>query len=159
MTRRTIVALVGVVLLLLPLASHAVAEIPEHDTSTDELDVRWRCPGRDPREHATMTTREVEFTRDGERTKSIVHVRWRGWITHRDTGELVRDDAAWNETYHYRGRELLRIVITGAIWRLVIPGHGIVMHQSGRRVTLDDDVFETPFAAEPSFRDGVCLYL
>lgn len=159
MTRRTIAALLGA-LLLLPLGLPAAAAIPEHETDTQELNVRWRCPGEDPRERATMTTRRTTYSRDGRRVKVIAHVQWRGWITHRETGALLRDDATWTETYHYDGRRLLRTVLTGGIWRLVVPGHGIVMHQTGRRVTIEgDDAFETPFFAEPSFDDGLCRYV
>lgn len=159
MARRTIAALLGA-LLLLPFGLEAAADTPAHETDTQELRIRWRCPGEDPREEATMRTRRTTFSHEGRRVKVIAHIRWRGWITHRETGALLRDNATWTETSHYDGRRLLRTVLTGGIWRIVVPGHGIVMHQTGRRVTLgDDEVIETPFFAEPSFDDGLCLYV
>jgi hypothetical protein len=100
------------------------------------------------------------FTRDGDRIRAGYHVRWRGWITHRDTDQPIRDNANWNEVHTYRDGDLVRIVTTGAVWRLVIPGHGIVMHQSGRyELVSEGEPFQTPFSEIPDFERGLCRYL
>jgi hypothetical protein len=160
MVRRTIIALAATLVTLgvMPLAW---ADAPKRGTSTETIEVSWNCPGRDPRERATVTTRETTFRRDGDRIRVTFHTQWRGWLTHRETGERIRDEGTWTDTYSYRGRDLVQIVTSGVVWRLVIPGHGIVMHQSGHWELLseDDEPFQTPFAASPDFERGLCRYV
>lgn len=137
----------------------AAAMTVTHETSSYDATTSWRCPGENPVEHYTLTARTTTFKVGGERIREHVHVQWRGWITSRETGERVRDDGTWNEVYVFDGRHLVRRIFTGAIWRFVFPGHGIVVQQTGRAVYQEgSDDWTTPLGASPDFTP-LCRYV
>jgi hypothetical protein len=138
----------------------AAAQTVTHETTSFTATTRWPCPGHDPVEHYRLTFHDTTFKRDGVRVRLISHAIWRGWITNRTTGALVRDDSNWTEivTFNATGRREVRHVTVGSVWRLTIPGHGIVVHQSGRTVTDQSGTTSTPFGgfADPS---KMCPYV
>jgi hypothetical protein len=130
-----------------------------HTVSSYDSITQWRCPGDNPVEHYTLTARTTTFKVRGERVREHVNVQWRGWITSRDTGELVRDAGSWNEMYFYDGKHLVRSIFTGAVWRFVVPGHGIVVQQTGRAVyEPGTDDWTTPFGASPDY-SALCQFV
>jgi hypothetical protein len=117
-------------------------------------------PRTQPAEEVVRTTKKTTYFLDGNRRKIIYHTHWEGRIHDPETGELIRDDAVWTDVEYREGNRLVRSVLTGVVWRLVIPGHGIVVHQSGRSVyTPDEDPIETPFAAAPDLEETLCRYV
>ena len=142
------VALAIALVLGLPSAAQASATTVTHSVHVSQFDIHWTCPGRDPVEHATTTVRIAEFLADGVRVRSIEHWRWTGRVENRDTGELVRDDGSWTVVLFYgpSGNRVVRITTSGAVWRLTVPGEGIIVHQTGRLVRIgDDDEFTSTF--------------
>jgi hypothetical protein len=156
--RRSLVMLLSIAATIL-VAAPAEAMTVRHETSSFDAEIHWPCPGRDPVERYTLATRTTSFFVDGTRVRVIDHQHWHGWITDRDTGAQIRDDANWTDVYTYRGRHLLKAVVTGAIWRLTIPGHGIVVHQTGRSVFEPGvGTQETPFAGQADITK-LCPYV
>jgi hypothetical protein len=139
--------------------SSAAAMTVQHETSSFDATIAWSCPGPNPVEHYTLTTETTTFSVAGTRVRVIDHQEWRGWITNRQTGELIRDAANWNDVYTYEGKHVVRGVTTGAVWRFTVPGHGIVVHQTGRSVfQQNEDPWDTPFGgfADPA---ALCAYV
>jgi hypothetical protein len=158
MLRKTLIAAIVAVGVLAGTPAQALTVT--HHTSSITSTAHWTCPGRDPVEHFTATFHESVFKRDGVRVREITHISWRGWITNRSTGALIRDDGNWTVivTYNDTGRRFVRSALTGATWRLTIPGVGIVVHQSGRQAFSHGVETETPFGgiADPS---AMCPYV
>ena len=153
-------AALQLVVCLLPMGSAASARPPERRTIVDDLVIEWGCPGPNPVEHATQTTKKTTFFLGEGLTRIVYHRHWEGWIRHRDTGKLIRDDAVWTDIEYRDHGELLRGVQVGAIWRFVIPGRGIVTHQSGRSIYVSDgEAWTTPFAEIPDLEDTLCRYV
>jgi hypothetical protein len=137
----------------------ATALTVRHNIYTGGATIGWSCPGHDPQETFTTVTRETLFLQDGQRVRAVEHTHWRGWITNRETGELVRDDGDWNTTLFFRGRHVVRAVTTGAVWRFTVHGHGIVVHQTGRYVSEQgEDDWATPFGGFADF-SALCAYV
>jgi hypothetical protein len=158
--RRAFVAMVSLVGILVTAGvPPARAMTVRHETSSFDATIQWSCPGRDPVEHYTETTHSTTYSVDGQRVRVIDHVGWRGWIVNRETGALLRDAANWNDVYTYRGKRIVKIVTTGVIWRLTVPGHGIIVHQSGRQVfERGDEPDSTPFMEAPDIQK-LCSYV
>jgi hypothetical protein len=132
----------------LPTVAQASATTVTHSVHVSQFDIYWTCPGRDPVEHATTTVRIAQFRADGVRVRSIEHWHWTGRVENRDTGELVRDDGSWTVVLFYgpSGNHVVRITTSGAVWRLTVPGEGIIVHQTGRLIRIgDDDEFTSTF--------------
>ena len=115
-------------------AAPATAMRVTHEKDSYSGSASWSCPGKNPQEDYTVTSRSTTFRRDGVRTRIISHQHWRGWITSRQDGALVRDDGDWTvvNTFGPNGNRVIRSVTTGSVWRLTVPGDGIVVHQAGR---------------------------
>jgi len=148
MFRKTIVA-VGVALVAVGAApTGAQALTVTHTTSSFSSTTRWPCPGRNPVEQFTLTFHDTTFERHGARLRAVSHATWRGWITNRTTGALVRDASNWTEIFTFgpNGHKVIRHVTVGAVWRLTIPGQGIVLQQTGRDVIDPDGETSTPNA-------------
>jgi len=160
MKRKFVATICGTVCALAILAPPAVAMQVTHDRAVFTDTVDWQCPGADPVERFTVTSRSTTFVRDGKRVRMIEHSAWRGVITHRETGARIRDDGNWATVYVYRGQRVVRRVTTGSVWRLTVPGHGIVMHQTGRAVYDEEtnDEWATPFGGFIS-SSGMCPYV
>ena len=48
--------------------------------------------------------------------------------------------------YGPSGNRVIRLMTSGAVWRLTVPGEGIIVHQTGRIIRVgDDDVFTSAF--------------
>jgi hypothetical protein len=159
MSRRLVVAMIAIVGVAGANISPAAAVTVKHETSSFDAVIQWSCPGPNPTELSTLPSRTTTFYVDGKRVRVIEHQEWRGWITNRETGELIRDAANWNNVYTYEGRHVVRGVTTGVIWRFVVPGHGIIVHQSGRSVfQQDEEPWNTPFGG---FADtaALCAYV
>lgn len=157
MRRLTALLATASLLVLIPSAS---ATAPERKVIVDSFEIRWGCPGPDPVEQATQTTKKTTFFLGGGLEKIVYHRHWEGWVRHRETGELLRDDGVWTDILYLDGNRLIRAVTTGAVWRFVIPGRGIVVHQSGRSVYVPDGQgTETPFAAIPNLKATLCRYV
>ena len=140
-------------------ASPAAARTVTHETSSFDATIPWQCPGPNPIEHYTLTTRTTTFFLGGKRVRVIDHQQWRGWITNRETGALIRDNGNWNDVYTYEGNHVVRGVTTGAVWRFTVPGHGIVVHQTGRSVfERGADEWSTPFGASADVA-ALCPYV
>jgi hypothetical protein len=140
-------------------ATPSAAMTVTHETSSFDGTIGWSCRGHDPIEHYTLTTRTTSFAVGDTRVREIQHSQWRGWIANRETGELIRDDGTWNDVYTFDGKHIVRIVTTGAVWRFTVPGHGIVVHQTGRTVfEPSGDEWSTPFGG---FADisKLCAYV
>ena len=62
-------------------------------------------------------------------------------MENRDTGELLRDDGDWTVVLFYgpSGNRVVRLTTSGAVWRLTVPGEGIIVHQSGRLIRIGDE--------------------
>lgn len=133
--------------LALATAAPATASTVRHRVDVAHFDIHWTCPGRDPVEHATTTVRTTEFWVGGIRVRSIEHWLWRGRLENRETGALMRDDGAWTIVSYYgpAGHGVVRSVVTGSVWRFTVPGEGIVVHQTGRRVTQVGQNVESTF--------------
>jgi hypothetical protein len=138
-------------------AAHASAMTVTHSVHVSWFDIHWTCPGRDPVEHATTTVRITEFSTDGIRVRQIEHWHWTGRLENRDTGELLRDDGDWTVVLFYgpSGNRVVRLTTSGVVWRLTVPGEGIIVHQSGRLIRTGDnetDLFTSTFGgrADPS---------
>jgi hypothetical protein len=118
-----------------------------HRVIVSSFDVRWRCPGRDPVEHATTTVHRTVFWNGGVRVRVIEHTLWKGHIENRTTGALMRDAGSWTltSTYAPNGRRIIRQATTGSVWRFTVPGEGIVVHQTGRQVIGQGQDFESAF--------------
>lgn len=145
--------------LIILTASPAGALTVSHETTSFSATIPWSCPGPNPIEHYTQTTRTTTFSVAGQRVREIVHVQWRGWITNRETGELIRDNANWTDVYTFEGKHLVRAVLTGAVWRFTVPGHGIVVHQTGRSVfEPGEEDWTTPFGG-PADISTLCGYV
>jgi hypothetical protein len=140
-------------------AAPSAALTVTHETSSFDGTIAWSCPGPDPIEHYTLTTRTTTFTLGDRRVREMHHSQWRGWITNRETGALIRDNGTWNDVYIFEGKQVVRAVTTGAVWRFTVPGHGIVVHQTGRLVfEPGGDEWSTPFGG---FTDisKLCAYV
>jgi hypothetical protein len=157
--RRSLVVTVSLAgMLLVGTASPAQAMTVRRETSSYHATINWPCPGPDPVERYTLTTHTTTYSVDEQRVRVIDHAHRRGWLVDRDTGALIRDDANWTDVYTYRGRHLVRGVLTGAVWRLTIPGHGIVVHQTGRSVFGPGENSETPFGGQADISQ-LCAYV
>lgn len=161
MRRAALVAIVAMVgLSIVGMETPASALTVSRSSTEIASTVHWPCPGPDPAEHFTLVFRDTTYKRDGVGVMVISHVTWRGTLVNRTTGALVRDDSTWNQvfTFNTTGKRIVRTVTTGAVWRLTIPGHGIVVHQSGRSVTEGNDTWSTPFGGltNPS---PMCAYV
>jgi hypothetical protein len=156
--RRSLLVL-SVIATVLAVAAPAGAMTVRHETTSFDATIHWSCPGPDPLERYTLTTRTTTFSVDGHRVRVIAHAHWRGWLTDRDTGAQIRDDGAWTDVYTYRGRRIVKIVTTGAVWRLTIPGHGMVVHQTGRSVYEPGEGSQsTPFGGQADV-SALCPYV
>jgi hypothetical protein len=133
--------------LVLATAAPASALTVRESVDVARFDIHWPCPGRDPVEHATTTVRTTQFWAGGVRVRSIEHWHWSGLLENRETGEPVRDDGAWTTVSFYdpTGKRIIRSSTSGAVWRFTVPGEGIVVHQTGRRVVGDDVDFASTF--------------
>lgn len=156
MPRRGSVVRVGVTLVIalvlgLPTAAQASATTVTNSVHVSQFDIYWTCPGRDPVERATTTVRITAFWDDGVRVRQIEHWHWTGRVENRDTGELLRDDGDWTVVLFYgpSGNRVVRLTTSGVVWRLTVPGEGIIVHQSGRLIRTGDgtDVFTSTFGA------------
>ena len=154
MPKRGSVVRVGVTLAIalvlgLPTAAQASATTVTHSVHVSRFDIHWTCPGRDPVEHATTTVRITEFRADGVRVRQIEHWHWTGRVENRDTGVLLRDDGDWTVVLFYgpSGNRVVRLTTSGVVWRLTVPGEGIIVHQSGRLIRTGDgtDIFTSTF--------------
>jgi len=160
--RRGSVVRVGVTLVIalvlgVPTAAQASAMTVTHSVHVSQYDIHWACPGRDPVEHVTTTVRITAFWVDGARVRQIEHWHWTGRVENRDTGELLRDDGDWTVVLFDgpSGNRVVRITESGVVWRLTVPGEGIIVHQSGRLIRTGDnetDLFTSVFGgrADPS---------
>ena len=154
-TRKSIlgmgVALVIALVVGLPAPAQASAMTVRHHIDVSHSDIQWICPGRNPVEHATTTVRITEFWADGVRVRQIEHWHWRGRVENRDTGELLRDNGDWTVVLSYgpSGNRVARLTTSGVVWRLTVPGEGIIVHQSGRLIRNSDgtDIFTSTFGA------------
>jgi hypothetical protein len=147
MRRTTLVAVIATAgLFIVGVATPASALTVTRTTTTITSHVRWPCPGADPVEHYTLVFRDTTYERDGVRTKMISHYTWRGVITSRTTGAPIRDNGTWNQVFSFNasGKRVVRTVTTGAMWRLTIPGHGMVVQQTGRMVQEGNHTWPTP---------------
>ena len=144
----------------LPTAASASAMTVKHSVHVAHFDIHWTCPGRDPVEHATTTVRITEFWANGIRVRSIEHWLWSGRLENRDTGELLRDDGGWTVVLFYgpSGNRVVRSTTSGAVWRLTVPGEGIVVHQTGRAVYGDDEEFTSAFGG-PADSSPLCSFV
>ena len=161
MRRSALVAVVATAsLLMVATAAPASALTVTRSTTTITSHVGWPCPGPNPVEHYTLVIRDTTYERAGVRFKTISHYTWRGVIANRATGAPLRDDGTWNQvfTFNATGKRVVRTVTTGAEWRLTIPGHGMVVQQTGRSVQEGRHVWSTPFGgfADPS---QMCPYV
>jgi hypothetical protein len=139
--------------------SPAAAMTVKHETSSYDATIPWTCPGPNPIEHYTLSTQTTTFFVGGKRIRVIDHQEWRGWITNRETGERIRDAGNWNDVYTYEGNHVLRGVTTGAVWRFTVPGHGIVVQETGRSLfEQGSDSWETPFGGSPDV-SALCPYV
>jgi len=141
------------------LADPAVAMTVTHKTTTREDTIDWTCPGKDPVEHYTETFRVTTFRRDGHRVKEITHTTWRGWVEIRGTDDTIRDAAGWTIITTFSHGHFVRSITAGAVWRFTVPGHGMVVHQTGRSVVVHGgDSKESTYAAfaDPS---AMCPYV
>ena len=159
---RTGVTLVIALALGLPTAPQASAMTVRHHVDTSHYDIHWTCPGPNPIEHVTTTVRITEFWDDGARVRQIEHWHWTGRIENRDTGQVLRDNGDWTVvlTYGPSGNRVVRLTTSGVVWRLTVPGEGIIVHQSGRLIRRGDgtDIFTSTFGgrADPS---PLCAYV
>ena len=159
MRRTQAAALVLGAALVVSSAAPVLAVTIKHETSSFDATIPWSCPGPNPIEHYTLTTRTTTFFIGGKRVRVIDHQQWRGWITNRETGALIRDTGNWNDVYTYEGNHVVRGVTTGAVWRFTVPGHGIVVHQTGRSVfEPGTGEWSTPFGGSPDV-SGLCPYV
>jgi hypothetical protein len=156
MPRRGSVVRVGVPLVIalvlgLPTAAQASAMTVTYSVGGSRYDMVWTCPGRDPVEHVTTTVRMTAFWADGVRVRQIEHWHWTGRMENRETGELLRDDGDWTVVLFYgpSGNRVVWLTTSGVVWRLTVPGEGIVVHQTGRLIRTGDgtDVFTFTFGA------------
>ncbi len=138
----------------------AGALVVVHETESYEGTIDWICPGRNPVESYVQTWHSAVFKRDGKAVRRIVHITWRGAIRHRETGAVIRDNANWTDVYILDGHRVLRSYTSGVIWRLAIPGHGIVVHQSGHLVYNNetDTEWSSPQAMSPDI-SAMCPYV
>jgi hypothetical protein len=86
------------------------------------------------------------------RVRQIEHWHWTGRVENRDTGELLPDDGDWTVVLFYgpSGNRVVRLTTSGVVWRLTVPGEGIIVHQSGRLNRTGDnatDLFTSTFGA------------
>ena len=136
----------------LPTAAQASAMTVTHSVDGSQYDLHWACPGRDPVEHVTTAVRITAFWDEGVRVRQIEHWRWTGRVENRDTGELLHDDGDWTVVLFYApsGNRVVRLTTSGVVWRLTVPGEGIIVHQSGRLIRTGDnatDLFTSTFGA------------
>ena len=106
---------------------------------------------------STTTVRITEFWADGVRVRSIEYWHWTGRVENRDTGELLRENGDWTVVLFYgpSGNRVVRLTTSGVVWRLTVPGEGIIVHQSGRLIRTagnETDLFTSTFGgrADPS---------
>ena len=147
MRRTALVAAVAMAgLSIVGMATPALALTVSRSSTEIASSVHWPCPGPDPLEQYTLVFRDTTYERDGVRIMVISHVTWRGVITNRTTGAPLRDDGTWNQvfTFNASGKRVVRTVTTGAMWRLTIPGHGMVVQQTGRLVQMGNHTWSTP---------------
>jgi hypothetical protein len=136
----------------LPTAAQASAMTVTHSVHGSHYDIHWTCPGRDPVEHVTTIVRITAIWDDGVRVRQIEHWHWSGRVENRDTGALLRDDGDWTVVLFYgpSGNRVVRLTTSGVVWRLTVPGEGIIVHQSGRLIRTGDnrtDLFTSTFGA------------
>ena len=134
----------------LPTAVQSSAMTVTHSVHVSQRNIRWPCPGPDPVERATTTVRITEFWAGGVRVRSIEHWHWTGRVENRDTGEVLRESGDWTVVLFYgpRGNRVVRLTTSGVVWRLTVPGEGIIVHQSGRLIRTGDnetDLFTSTF--------------
>ena len=165
-TRRSVfrvgLTLVIALCLALPTGAQASAMTVRHHVDVSRYDIHWACPGPNPVEHVTATVRITEFRIDGVRVRQIEHWQWTGRLEHRDTGKLLRDDGNWTVvlTYGPSGNRVVRLTTSGVVWRLTVPGAGMIVHQSGRLIRSGDgtDLFSSTFGARAD-ESPLCAYI
>jgi hypothetical protein len=136
----------------------AGAVTPKHSESSFNGKFFYRCPGPDAVERASVSFSTTRFRRHDGVTKTITHTRWRGVIQGSD-GTRIRDEGSWTSTVYRRGSDFLRGTTSGVVWHLTIPGEGIIIHQSGRQVTVDGgETFASTFAGTAESRP-LCRYV
>jgi hypothetical protein len=147
----------------LPTAAQASAMTVTHGVGGSRYDIRWPCPGLDPVEHVTTAVRSTAFWDNGIRVRQIEHWHWTGRVQNPDGGEPLHDDGDWTVVLFYgpNGNRAVRLTTSGVVWRLTVPGEGIIVHQSGRLIRTGDnatDLFTSTFGAraDPS---ALCAFV
>jgi hypothetical protein len=90
-------------------------------------------------------------------THLVVHFNSKATLTNLDTGFSIDDDGAWTQIVHFDGQGNAETVsVIGGIFRIVIPGQGIVAQDTGI-ITFDPATGEVLFEGGPHevFHGGI----
>ena len=101
----------------------------------------------------------VKFVVQVFETHLMVHNEYQSTITNLATGFSIRDPGAWTDIFHFDELgELENVTAIGSIFRITIPGRGIVAQDTGI-ITLDVNTGEVLFEAGPHevFHTGLDL--
>jgi hypothetical protein len=150
MRTRLLVTLVLIAVFALIFASTSQAARPFHfqDTSS-EFDPHFAtCNGQDISLFTTGRTHGTTFfDSDGDVVRTIVHNRFLDHFTNTITGEKLLNRGTFQETFiPVPGTDEFTDTVVGHVFLATQPGHGIVIHDSGR-VVFSPNEEEILFAA------------
>jgi hypothetical protein len=138
MRLRWLVTLLSVATSMLAFASTADAAPPFHFHDTNsEFDPHFAtCDGQDISLFTTgKTFGTTSFDSEGNVVRTIVHNRFLDHFTNTDTGERLLNRGTFQETFvPIDGTDEFMETVVGHVFLATQPGHGIVIHDSGRVV-------------------------
>jgi len=149
--KRRVVTLVSVAACVLVFASTAEAARPFHFQDTNsEFDPHFAtCDGQDISLFTTGRSFGTTFSdANGDVVRTIVHNRFHDHFTNTVTGEKLLNRGTFQETFIPvdGSQDLFTDTVVGHVFLATQPGHGIVIHDSGR-VIFNPDETEILFAA------------
>jgi hypothetical protein len=142
-------AALGSVALAVPATSQAARPFHFQDTNSEFDPHFMTCDGQDI---SLFTTGKIFgttfFDRDGNVVRTIVHNRFLDHFTNTATGEKLLNRGTFQETFIPvdGSQDEFTNTIDGHVFLATQPGHGIVIHDSGR-IIFNPDETEVLFAA------------
>ena len=135
---RSLVTLVLVAGCVFVFAANSEAAPPFHfkDTNSEFVPHFTTCDGQDISLFTTGTTFGTTFfDANGDVARTIVHNRFLDHFTNTVTGETLLNRGTFQETFiPVDGTDEFTDTVVGHVFLATQPGHGIVIHDSGRVV-------------------------
>jgi hypothetical protein len=131
--RLLLVSIITLFAVITPQTAFASAQ-PWKDSFHDEGSFTVDCGSFVARGDWTVNMRVTAyFDAAGNQTKTINHIDWNNVYTNLNTGLTVKDPATFVQIANIDG-----YMTAGETWRLIVPGHGIVVQEVGY-ISFDND--------------------